>query len=39
MIDRNKYLACNMKRIADDYSFARIESVLEGGSAQNRSGG
>ena len=30
MIDRNKYLACNMKRIADDYSFARIESVLEG---------
>ena len=29
MIDRTKYLACNMNRIANDYSSTRIESVLE----------
>ena len=29
MIDRTKYLARNMNRIADDYSSTRIESVLE----------
>lgn len=29
MIDRTKYLACNMNRLANDYSFTRIESVLE----------
>ena len=28
MIDRTKYLACNMNRIASDYSSTRIESVL-----------
>ena len=28
MIDRTKYLACNMNRIANDYSSTRIESVL-----------
>ena len=29
MIDRTKYLACNMNRLANDCSFTRIESVLE----------
>ena len=29
MIDRTKYLACNMKRLADDYSFKNIESAIE----------
>ena len=29
MIDKTKYLACNMNRLANDYSFTRIESVLE----------
>lgn len=29
MIDRTKYLACNMNRLADDCSFTQIESVLE----------
>lgn len=29
MIDKTRYLACNMNRIANDYSFARIENVLE----------
>ena len=29
MIDRTKYQARNMKRIADDHSFTRIESVME----------
>ena len=29
MIDRTKYLACHMNRIANDYSSTRIESVLE----------
>ena len=29
MIDRTKYLACNMNRLANDCSFAQIESVLE----------
>ena len=29
MIDRTRYLACNMNRIANDCSFTRIESVLE----------
>ena len=29
MIDRTRYLACNMNRLANDHSFARIESALE----------
>ena len=29
MIDRTRYLACNMNRLANDCSFTRIESVLE----------
>ena len=29
MIDRTKYLAYNMNRLANDHSFTRIESVLE----------
>ena len=29
MIDRTKYLACIMNRLASDHSFTRIESVLE----------
>ena len=29
MIDRTRYLACNMNRLANDHSFTRIESVLE----------
>ena len=29
MIDRTRYLACNMTRLADDYSFKSIESVME----------
>ena len=29
MIDRTKYQACNMNRIANDHSSTRIESVLE----------
>lgn len=29
MIDRAKYLACNMNRLANVHSFTRIESVLE----------
>ena len=29
MIDKTKYLACNMSRLANDCSFTRIESVLE----------
>ena len=29
MIDRTKYQARNMKRIADDHSFTRIESAME----------
>lgn len=29
MIDRTKYLACNMNRLANDHSFTCIESVLE----------
>ena len=29
MIDRTKYLACNMNRIANDHSSIQIESVLE----------
>ena len=29
MIDRTKYLACNMNRLANDCSFTQIESVLE----------
>lgn len=29
MIDRTRYLACNMERLANDYSFTHIESVLE----------
>ena len=30
MIDRTKYLACNMNRLANDHSFTRIESAIEG---------
>ena len=30
MIDRTKYLACNMKRLANDCSFKSIESTIEG---------
>ena len=30
MIDKTRYLACNMKRLADDYSFKSIENVIEG---------
>ena len=30
MIDRTRYLASNMTRLADDYSFKSIESVIEG---------
>ena len=29
MIDRTKYLACNMNQLANNYSFTRTESVLE----------
>ena len=29
MIDRTKYPACNMNRLANDCSFTQIESVLE----------
>ena len=29
MIDRTRYLACNMNRLANDHSFTRIESTLE----------
>ena len=29
MIDRSRYLACNMTRLADDYSFKSIESAME----------
>ena len=30
MIDRTRYLASNMTRLADDYSFKNIESAMEG---------
>ena len=30
MIDKSRCLACNMKRLADDYSFKNIESAIEG---------
>ena len=30
MIDKTRYLACNMTRLADDCSFKSIESVIEG---------
>lgn len=29
MIDRTRYLACNMNRLANDYSFKSIESAME----------
>ena len=29
MIDRTRYLACNMNRLANNHSFTRIESALE----------
>ena len=29
MIDKTRYLACNMNRFANDHSFTCIESVLE----------
>ena len=28
MIDKTRYLACNMNQVANNYSFTRIESVL-----------
>ena len=30
MIDKTRHLACNMNRLADDYSFKNIESAIEG---------
>lgn len=30
MIDRTRYLACNMNQIANNYSFKSIESAIEG---------
>lgn len=30
MIDRTKYLACNMNCLANDHSFKSIESAMEG---------
>ena len=30
MIDKTRYLASNMARLADDYSFKSIESAIEG---------
>ena len=29
MIDKTRYMACNMNRLASDCSFTQIESVLE----------
>lgn len=29
MIDRTRYLACNMNRLANNHSFASIESAIE----------
>lgn len=29
MIDKTRYLACNMNQIASNYSFTRIESAME----------
>ena len=29
MIDRTRYLACNMNQLANDCSFTRIESAME----------
>ena len=29
MIDRTRYLACNMNQIANNYSFTSIESAME----------
>ena len=29
MIDKTRYLACNMNQLANNYSFTRIESVME----------
>ena len=29
MIDRTRYLACNMNQVANNYSFTRFENVLE----------
>ena len=29
MIDKTRYLACNMNQIANNYSFTRIESAVE----------
>ena len=29
MIDRTRYLACNMNRLANDHFFTQTESVLE----------
>ena len=29
MIDRTRYLACNMARLADDCSFKSVESAIE----------
>ena len=30
MIDKTRYLACNMNRLADDCSFKSVESAIEG---------
>ena len=30
MIDKTKYLACNMNRLANDHSFKNIENAIEG---------
>ena len=30
MIDRTRYQACNMNRLANDHSFKNIESAIEG---------
>ena len=30
MIDRTRYLACNMNQVANNYSFKNIESAIEG---------
>ena len=29
MIDKTKYLACNMNQLANNHSFTRIESAIE----------
>ena len=29
MIDRTRYLACNINQIANNYSFTRMDSAME----------